>query len=83
MFAVETGWREAETGLRMTGPSWMVVGPRAAVALSACLVATALPGSGLWAEAASASFVPARRFIVEEIWVKRWYHSIPGDGTAS
>lgn len=33
--------------LRMTGPSWMAVGPGAAVALSACPVATALPGSEL------------------------------------
>lgn len=36
-------------GLRMTGSSWMTVGPEAAVALSARPVATALPGSEPWA----------------------------------
>lgn len=35
--------------LRMTGSSWMAVWPRAAVALSAGPVATALPGSEVWA----------------------------------
>lgn len=35
--------------LRMTGSSWMAVGPGAAVALSARPLATALPGSELWA----------------------------------
>lgn len=59
---------------RMTGPCWMAVGPEAAVALSVYPVATALPGSELWAVLLQTLFFPTGSFMVKEIWVKRWNH---------
>lgn len=59
--------------LRMTGPSLMAVGPGAAVTLSACPAATALPGSEPWAVLLQLLFVLAGPFMLEEIWVRGWY----------